>query len=61
MIHWLFLIYWICKYAYTGEFNELPFERNCLIFFLGFLENGIWIGAFDVLEDYIKINEKSDD
>lgn len=22
MIHWLFLIYWICKYAYTGEFKN---------------------------------------
>lgn len=49
MIHWLFIIYWILKYAYTGEFNELPFERNGLIFFLGFLENVIWIGVYNTL------------
>lgn len=50
MIHWLFLIYWVCKYAYTGEFNDLPVERNFLILLLGFLENGIWIGIYEALK-----------
>lgn len=49
MIHWLFLTYWIVKYAYTGEFNDIPLQRNCLIFFLGFLENIIWIGVYEAL------------
>lgn len=49
MIHWLYLIYWICKYAYIGEFNDLTVERNWLIFMLGFLENGVWISIYEVL------------
>lgn len=52
MIHWLFLIYWICKYAYAGEFNNMPLERNCLIFILGVLENGIWIGVYEALRKF---------
>ena len=52
MIHWLFIIYWIFKYAYTGEFNDMPYERNFLIFILGVLENGIWIGVYNVLKEF---------